>query len=198
MKISTEDGSKMVLKDNQYRRFAAGIAFIVGGLAMTCLLWKHLLPLLVSLAFAAAGGFVFFTTKRVNIELDRSTGKIKICLKGFKHTEQREMALGDIQKVVLRKLVQTSFSSSSRGRSSAKTYYQFRLVLVTNQNEELPFDFGRVSAGLANLITSPDSKKREEAQRIANFIGAPLEASLPSATAVISAIKDGILGRAKA
>jgi hypothetical protein len=196
MKISVENNSKMVLEDNKLKRFATAILLFVGGLMIAVLFRKNLLPLAVGLAFAAVGVFLFLSTKRVRIELDKSIGKITILLKGFKQAEERGMAFGDIQKIVLRKLIQTSLVSNQRGRGQSTTYYQFLLILVTNRNEELPFDFGKVNAGLASMIFSPDSRKQTEAQQIASFIGTPLEIALPSASAVISAIKDRALGQA--
>lgn len=195
MKISTENNSKMVLVDNKLGRFAAGIGVFAGGLVMAYLCRKTLLLSVVGLAAAAAGGLIFFTTKRVHVELDRAIGKIKICLKEFKRTAQRELAFGDIQKIVLKKSIQT-FRSTVRGQRSSATYYQFDLILVTKTNELLAFDFGRVKAGLMTLIVSPDNGKRAKALQIADFIGVPLEEGLPAGVTAISAIKERVFGGA--
>ena len=66
---------------------------------------------------------------------------------------------------------------------------------MTDKNEELQFDFGKVSAGLMNLFRSPDETKRQDAEKIANFIGVPLEMGIPSAKEVLSAMRDGFMGR---
>ena len=201
MKISMENDSKMVLVDNKLRWFASSIAFFFIGLVIAWSCRKNFVPILFGLVFAGVGVFIFYTTRRVNIQLDKAAGKIKISLKGLKRTDQRELAFGDIQKLVLSKSVQTSsvrnVNSSSRGRSSS-TYYQYSITFVTNNNDLLAFEFGRVKAGLATLIVSPDTKKQADAQQIAGFIGVPLEAFLPSPVAVLSAIKERFIGGAKA
>jgi hypothetical protein len=187
----------MVLKDNKYRPvLAAGLLLVTGILMVVFFGRRHFMPILVGLTFVAAGGLVIYLTKRVTIELDRAAGKILVRLQSLRKKEERELAMTQIRKLVLRKIIQTAIlTSPSSSRSSAKTYYQFVLIFVTDQNEELPFDFGRVSAGITNLLTSPDDKKKRRAQQVADFIGAPLEVSLPSGADPISAFRGSIAAR---
>jgi len=190
----------MVLRDRKYTTFLSAGACVVGGLLIACLFSKHsILPILFGLAFMGAGAFVLFRTRSVTIELDRAAGNIHILFQGIKSKEERDLAMAQIQKLFLRKLTKTSTTrtTDSRGHSStsSKTYYQYILVFVTDKNEELPFDFGRVNAGLMNLFRSPDEKKRQDAEQIANFLGVPLEMGIPSAKEVLGAIRDGFIGR---
>jgi hypothetical protein len=187
----------MVLKDNKYRRlFTAGLLVVSGIFIAVLFGGRHFMPILVGLVFFAGGGLMIYFTKRVTIELDRAAGTILVRLRSLKTKEERELGMTQIRKLVLRKMIQTQIvSSSSSSRSSAKTYYQFVLIFVTDQNEELPFDFGRVSAGITNLLISPDDKKKRAAQQVADFIGAPLEVSLPSGANPISAFRDSVAAR---
>jgi len=186
----------MILRDGKITRFLQAAGIVAVGFFAAVILWRHgFVPILVGLAFVAAGAYIIFTTRRVTIVLDQTTGKINILVQSLKGREQRELQIRQIQKVVLRKLIQTSYvSNSSSGRRSPKTYYQFLLIFVTDRNEELSFDFGKVSAGLTNLIVSPDDRKRKEGEQIATFIGVPLETAMPSAGDVFSALKDCVTG----
>lgn len=187
----------MVLKDNKYRPLFIAALLVVSGILIAVLFGRrHFMPILVGLGFFVAGGLMIYFTKRVTIELDRATGKVLVRLQSVRKKEERELAMTQIRRLVLRKMIQTQIiSSTSSSRSSAKTYYQFVLIFVTDQNEELPFDFGRVSAGITNLLTSPDDKKKRRAQQVADFIGAPLEVSLPSGANPVSALRDSIAAR---
>jgi hypothetical protein len=171
----------MVLKDNKYRPLLTAGLLIVGGILLAVLFGgRHFMPILFGLVFVGAGAAVIYFTKRVTIELDRAAAKVRIRLQSIKKKEEREFAMTQISKIVLRKMIQTAIVSSGASTRSAKTYYQFVLIFVTDQNEELPFDFGKVSAGITNLLFSPDDKKKQAAQQVADFIGAPLEVSLPA------------------
>jgi hypothetical protein len=92
-----------------------------------------------------------------------------------------------------------STGGSARGfasTSSTTTYHRFILVFVTNQNEEIPFDFGKIKIGLMNMLTSPEEKIRRKAQEVADFLSVPMDvAAPPSASQVLGAIRDGIAGR---
>jgi hypothetical protein len=108
--------------------------------------------------------------------------------------------MAQIQKVLLRKLIQTHTMRTSSGRgfastSSTTTYHRFILAFVTNQNEEIPFDFGKVKVGLMNMLTSPEEKIRRSAEKVANFLNVPLDAATPSASDVIGALRNTMAGR---
>jgi hypothetical protein len=190
----------MVLQDKKYTSYLSAVALVIGGLLIACLFSKHsFVALIVGLAFMGVGAFLLFRTRSVTIELDRSAGNIHILFQGIKSKEERDMSMAQIQKIFLRKLTRTSTTrtTDSRGHSSSssKTYYQYILVFVTDKNEELQFDFGKVSAGLMNLFRSPDETKRQDAEKIANFIGVPLEMGIPSAKEALGAIREGFMGR---
>jgi hypothetical protein len=190
----------MVLQDKKYTTFLSAGACVVGGLLIACLLRRHgFFPIAFGLAFMGVGAFLLFKTRSVTIELDRAAGNIHILFQGIKSKEERDLAMSQIQKLFLRKLTRTSTTrtTDARGNSStsSKTYYQYILVFVTDKNEELQFDFGKVNAGLLNLFLSPDEKKRQDAEKIANFLGVPLEMGIPSAKEVLGAIREGFMGR---
>jgi hypothetical protein len=148
-----------------------------------------------------AGAFILFKIRRVTIELDKSAGTIHILLKGLKAKEERNVGMAQIQKVLLRKLIQTHTMRSSSGRgfastSSTTTYHQFILVFVTDQNEEIAFAFGKVRVGLLSMLTSPEGKIQRNAQAVADFLNVPLTvAGPPSASQVLGAIRDGFAAR---
>ncbi len=191
----------MVLKDNKQIAFLSLGGLVVVGLLIACLLARHgAVPILFGLAFMGMGVFLLFTIRRVTIELDRAAGTIHILYQGLKSKEERDLQMGQIQKVLLRKLIQTHTTRSSSGRGfastrSSTTYHQFILALVTDENEEIPFDFGKVRVGLMNMLTTPEEKIRRKAQEVANFINVPLDAATPSASDVLGALRDGLAGR---
>lgn len=168
----------MVLKDDQHRRFVLAYALVIGGQLFTFLM-SHIIvvPLFAGLGLICVGLFILLTTRSVTIELDKATGRVHMLMEGARRSEVRDYGMTEIHKVVLRKLMQTATASAPQGLSSARNYYQFTLIFVTDQEAELPIDFGKVGCGITNLILPPDQRKREEAARIAQFIGAPLEVS---------------------
>jgi hypothetical protein len=178
MTIKTENPSKMVLKDDQHQRFILAYWLVIGGQLFTLLLSHYIMvPLFAGLGLIGLGLFILLTTRSVTVELDKTTGRVHVLLEGARRREERDLGMGEIHKVVLRKLMQTSSTSLTHGLSSARNYYQFTLIFVTDQATELPFDFGKAGCGVTSLILPPDQRKREEAARIAQFIGAPLEVS---------------------
>jgi hypothetical protein len=179
MTIQIENASKMVLRDDKHQRFVTAWLLVAGGLVLTFLVSRYIIvPMFAGLGLAAVGAFILLTTRRVTVVLDKTAGRIHVVFEGFKRKEERDLGMGQISKVVLRKLMQTSAVAAPRGLATARNYYQFTLVLVVDQKGELPFDFGQVECGITNLILSPDDQKREDAAQIASFIGAPLEVSL--------------------
>ena len=200
MTINTENPSKMVLQDKKLTAYLTAGGAVVFGLLIACLLVRHgIIPILVGLAFMGAGVFMLFKLRRVTIELDKTAGTIHILLQGLKSKEERKLGMAQVTKLLLRKLIQTqttrTTNSRGGGSSSTTTYHQFILVLVTDQNEEIPFDFGKVKIGLMNMLTSPEEKIRRNAQEVANFLNVPLDAAVPSTSDVLGAIRDGIAGR---
>jgi hypothetical protein len=180
MTIKIENASRMVLRDDKQQRFTAAWMLVVGGLILTFIVSHFIVvPMFAGLGLAGVGVFILFTTKRLTIELDKATGRIHVRLDGLKQKEEKDLGMAQITKVVLRRLMQTSTVSASRGLAHARNYYQFTLVFVIDQTVELPFDFGHVACGITNLILSPDQRMREDAAQIARFIGAPLEVAQP-------------------
>jgi hypothetical protein len=201
MTIITENPSKMVLRDKKHTAFLSACGVMAMGLLITILLARHgVVPIIVGIAFMGAGAFILFRIRRVTIELDRAAGTVHILLEGLKSKEERNLAMAQIQKVLLRKLIETHTMRSSSGRgfastSSTTTYHRFILGFVTDRNEEIPFDFGKVKVGLMNMLTSPEEKIRQKAQEVANFLNVPLDAATPSAGDVIGAIRNTIAAR---
>jgi hypothetical protein len=190
----------MVLQDKKYTTFLSACGVMVMGLVITCLFARHgVVPIFVGLAFIGAGAFIIFRTRKVTIELDKAAGTIHILLQGIKSKEERNLGMAQIQKLLLRKVIEThtmrSTGGSARGfssTSSTTTYHRFILAFVTTQNEEIPFSFGKVKVGLMNMLTSPEEKIRRKAQEVANFLNVPLDAATPSASDVVGALRDGM------
>jgi hypothetical protein len=178
MTIKIENPSKMVLKDDRHRRFILAYWLVIAGQLCTLVLSHYLVvPLFAGLGLIGLGLFILLTNRSVTIELDKDTGRVHLLREGARRTEELDLGLSQIHKVVLRQLMQSSTSSVTHGLATARNYYQFTLVFVTDQAAEFPIDFGTVGCGLTNLILPPDQRKREDAARIAQFIGAPLEVS---------------------
>ena len=190
----------MVLQDKKRLAFLTAGGTVVAGLLIACLLVRHgVVPILVGLAVMGAGVFMLFKIRGVTIELDKAAGTIHILYQGLKSKEERDLPMAQIQKLLLRKLIQTHRTTTSTARggssSSTTTYHQFILVFVTGQNEQIAFDFGKVKIGLMNMLISPEEKKRRDAQEIASFLNVPLDAATPSTSDVLGAIRDGLAGR---
>lgn len=191
----------MVLQDNKQTAFLGACGIIVMGLLIACLLFRHgIMPILFGLLFMGAGTFFLFRLRRVTIELDRAAGTIHILLQGIKSKEERNLAMTQVQKIFLRKVIQTHTTQSNtrtgntiNRTSSTTTYHVFILVFVTDRNEEIPFQFGKVRVGLMNMITTPEEKIQRNAQAVADFLNVPLTlANPPSASQVLGAIREGI------
>jgi hypothetical protein len=200
MTINVESPSKMVLQDLKRGRFLVAGILLPAGLLIACLFGRHnIVPIIVGLAFMGAGAFFLFSTKRVTITLDNAAGKITVLLQGIKSKTERELRVAQIKKFVLRKFMETHathtaaqrWERNQRTKTTTTTYFQYVLVFVTDQNEELPFAFGRVPVGATDL----DGNKQQEAERVAAFIGVPLEVSLPADSSVMSALKAGLAGK---
>jgi hypothetical protein len=192
----------MVLRDKKFTAFLSIGVVMAMGLLIVCLLARHgVVPILVGLAFMGAGAVILFRLRRVTIELDKGAGTVHILLEGLKSKEERTLGMAEVQKLLLRKAIQTHTmrSSSNRGfasTSSTTTYHQFILVFVTDQNEEIPFAFGKVKVGVMSMLTSPETKIQRNAQEVANFLGVPLTAAGPaSAAQVLGAIRQGFAAR---
>lgn len=206
MTIKTENPSRIVLRDNKLIAFLYAGAAIGVGLLICVTMMNHVVAIMVGLAFIGVGGFILFKTRRVAIEMDRGVGKIHILLHGLGSKKEWKLGIAEIQKLLLRKLVQTQTTVSSalasarfkgdrNTTSSTTTYHRFILIFVTDRNEEIPIDFGRVKAGLMNAFTSPEDKIRRDAREVANFLNVPLDAATPSASAVFGAVRAGLAGQ---
>ena len=195
----------MVLRDNKHIAYlSAGAALAIGSLICLMMI-RHVVPVIVGLAFIGFGAFVLFRTKRVTIELDRGVGTIHILLQGLNRKVDRNLGLAQIQKLLLRKLIQThttvasapsgaSFSGGRNTTSSTTTYHRFVLAFVTDQNEEIPFEFGKVKVGLMNMMTSSEEKIRRNVQEVANFLNVPVESAMPSTSDVRGGIRAVLAG----
>jgi len=201
MTINTENPSKMVLQANKHTAFLGVCGVIAIGLLIVCLLARHgVFPILVGLAFMGTGAFILFRIRRVTIELDKAAGTIHILLQGLRSKEERNLGMAQVQKLLLRKVIQTHTTrtrySNGGSSSSTTTYHQFILVFVTDQNEEISFDFGKVRIGLMSMLTTPEEKIRRNAQAVADFLNVPLNIGAPpSASQVLGAIRDGFAAR---
>ena len=190
----------MVLQDLKQSRFLVAGVLLPAGLLIACLFGRHnIVPIIVGLAFMGVGAFFLFSTKRVTITLDKAAGKVSILLQGIKSKTERELRVAEIKKLVLRKFMETHsthtpaqrWERNQRARTTTTAYFQYVLVFVTDQNEELPFAFGKVPVGTADS----DDNQRQQAEQVAAFIGVPLDVSLPADSSVMSALKAGLAGK---
>lgn len=204
MTINAENPSKMVLQDNKQTAYLSACACVGIGLLIACAFARHnAVPVIVGLAFIGVGALILFKTKRVTIDLDKSSATIHILLQGLKSKTERNLGFGQIQKLLLRRVIQTHTMSQNqriggdvRRTSSTTTYHQFILVFVTDQNEQIPFNFARVKVGLMNMLSSPEEKIGRNAREVANFLNVPLEEAGPaSASDALGALRAGLAGR---
>ena len=65
------------------------------------------------------------------------------------------------------------------------------MIFALKNGEETSLEFGRVSAGIMDVLSSPNEKS--ESKQISDFIGVGLKEVLPpTASEALSAIKEGI------
>lgn len=198
----------MVLQDNKQTAYlVAGVAMVVGLLICVFFIRRNVVPVIVGLGFIGFGALILFKTKRVTIELDRATATMHILLQGLNSKEDRNLSLGQIQKLTLRTMIETHTMNTSapagaryqgggNTRTSSTTYHRFILSFVTNENEEIPFEFGKVKVGLMNALTNPEEKIQRDAQQVASFLKVPLDTTTPSApSGVLGALRAGLAGK---
>ena len=168
MKLTLENPSRMVLKDHSYTNYAWGGGFFVlgAGLGILTLGVGNLVITGVAALFAVVGLGVVVSTKMLTVTLDKGTGKGTISLRGIIGGGSRDIELSNVRKLLLRKTT----SSSKNG-----TIHTYNIGLVMDTNEELPFKLASKSAGLMDVINSPDEKEKKDAQQIADFLGVPME-----------------------
>ena len=185
MKIIQESPSRMVLKDHNYSFFLMGILFVVVGgvVAYMGFMDDNMLAAGIGLVFIGGGIYMFVTNKMVTIVLDRQ-GMSSMSLKSLLKRESRQFNLSDISELIIKSFL---------NRSKNSTYYDFSLVFVMKNREEMQFEFGREKAAGLISLSSPFDKKKNEAQQVANFIGVPLkEIRPPSLGEVFGSVKDAL------
>jgi hypothetical protein len=189
MKITMEGQSRMVLKDHNYTQYLMGFVFFAIGAGVAYIFMSELVPLAIGGIFALVGIYLVAITKMVTITLDKASSKGTVSLRGLIGGGTREIDLGKVRKVVLRKTL--SSTRSSKGGSS--TNYVYTVAFSMDGGEELPFELATVSAGITDVLLSPDERQKGSAKQIADFLGAPFEfVPAPSIGDALNAIKEGI------
>ena len=187
MKINQEGPGRMVLKDYNITHFVGGVIVIILGIFVALYMGEsELLIMGVGGLFALVGLYVILTTKIINITLDK-TGPCRFSMKKLIGGEATECNVSDIKELKLEK----TFTKS--GGKSKKTYHQYSIEFILKDGRGLRFDFGKVSAGITDVLRSPDTQKKAEAKQIADFLGVPLtEIGPPSAAETLGMMKSTI------
>ncbi|MBU0586736.1 DUF308 domain-containing protein [Candidatus Micrarchaeota archaeon] len=194
MKI-TNEGSRLVLKDNNYIGFILGALMIVLGLFSIYSSLKsagYLVDLkevgiVIGALFTVLGLYSIISNKIVRVVFDKGSGRCFISFRKLIGEERKEFQLSRIKQIELRKILK---SSGTRSRSMQ---YQFILVIKLDSKEEVPLEFGKVSASVMDVVKAPDDEKRADSQMIADFLGMPLEVTgPPSVNEMLSTIKEAI------
>lgn len=185
MKITQESSSRMVLKDWNLSSFFMGLIFvIIGGAVVFFLPKKDILPLAIGAVFGLAGLYMLATTKIIEIILDKGNGKCTFKIQRLIGSETKAWTLEEIRELRLSKILKRSRKSSR---------YQHTLVFISKTGEELPFEFGSVSAGIFDVLRDPSEKIRTDARQVSEFLGVSLtEVGPPSVSEAISAIKSTV------
>ena len=186
MKIITDDPAKMVLKYHNITNFAGGIIFSAFGIGIAFFSGPaNLAALAIGVVFGLVGVYLILTTKSITVTLDKEQRKCSLSFQSILKKESKEFGFDEIKELILKSYI----GHSSRG----KQYYQYSLIFALKNGEETSLEFGRVSAGIMDVLSSPNEKKRKEAKQISDFIGVGLKEVLPpTASEALSAIKEGI------
>ncbi len=186
MKITQESPSRMVLKDNNITGFIGGLVFMAVGIGLSLLSYSEsLIAAGVGVIFALAGLYIVLSTRIVTAVLDKGTGKGTFSFWGVVKRESRDIELARMKELVLAK--------NARSSSKGGTTYEYIITFALTSGEEIPLELGSVGAGIADVVMSPDEKKKAEANLIAGFLGVPMRfVGAPSVMEALSAIKEGI------
>ncbi|MFH1222485.1 MAG: hypothetical protein V1492_05370 [Candidatus Micrarchaeota archaeon] len=171
MKITLENPSLMVLKDNHYGQFIGGIVFVALGIITFFILSKgNTLVIAIAALIALGGVYAFISNKSIEAKLDKATSKFSVSmLSVLKGKEYKEFQLSQIKELVLR-----SFLTTKKGH----TRTNFVLDFSINTGEIISLEFGQVS--MMGINADPRERKRIEAKKIADFLGLPLKEQGPS------------------
>src|SRR5208283_5608487 len=210
MKLTLEGQSRMVLKDHNYSGYAGGAVSLIIGVGVAVLFMSNLIAVGVGVLFALIGIALIATTKMVTITLDKAAGKGAIELKGIIGSGSRDMDLSKIKKLTLSKIMTSSgtgsrysnqptgaiqFGATQYGNRQYSIHYEYIVNFVMDTGESLPFKLANVSAGITDVIMSPDEKEMKFVKQIADFLGVPMECvAPPSLGQTLSAITQGISG----
>ncbi len=93
----------MVMKDHNYTTFLAGAMFFIFGAVVAYFLLSNLLAIGAGALLALIGIRIIVSTVMVTIVLDKSTGRGNITLQGIMISGSRDIDLGKIKKLILRK-----------------------------------------------------------------------------------------------
>ncbi len=179
MKIVQEGPGRMVLKDYNISQFIVGLLSIAVGVGIILFLGSpaNMQVYVFGAIFALVGLFVLFTTKIINITLEKA-GRCRFSTRGLISGESSECNADEIKELRLEKIS----VASSKGR----TEYRYTITFVLKNGRELCFEFGTVPAtSVMDVISSPHEKKRAEAKQIADFLGIPLVVIGPPSTGEI-------------
>ena len=174
MKITLENPSRMVLDDNNYTIYLWGVVCFMLGAWLVFLAIFGSLPLVVGLIgaiLALLGIWMVLSNQTAMITLDKSTGRGSIALRGLMKSESRDMDLGDIKKLILERPVMAERHTGSH------PFVEF----VMDRGEAVSFKLTNVYAATAKPVPGPD-KEEQFVQRIADFLGVPMEATGPRST----------------
>ncbi len=172
MKIALENPSRMVLTDNNYMTYFWGAMCFMLGAWLVLLAIGGSLPVVIGLVgaiLALLGVWMVLSNQTAAIILDKSTGKGSIALHGMLGSESDDIDLARIRKLVLDRPVMAERHTGSHPV----------VEFVMDSGEAVHFKLTNVYAATAKPVAGPD-KEEEFVQRIADFLGVPMEATGPS------------------
>jgi hypothetical protein len=189
MKIKTENNT-MRIDDLSIAHLLFGLIFAGVGVALFFVIpfvyneFQSYFPLI----FLAAGGLVVATWSRLNVVMDKNSGKMTLTRKGLIKKQAITAELSEMKSVEYRKDQQMTFKSSSSRGSGPRMRITETVTLISSKAGMIPLmsesrDQGLVSAGMGMLGGAGASKTLRKAQEISSFLGVPLNEKNPVAEA---------------
>jgi hypothetical protein len=199
MKITSEAADKLIASDkNLSALFIGPILGVIGlGIAAAGVSSHSVAPILFGLVFVVIGVVVVVTRKSRLLTIDKGAGTLTLATKGITGAKTLPYNLADVVKLQLVSQYSTQYNRGTAGSNqgpglsfgtggigiggNTSTQQTTHLIVVMRDGTNLDVADGARSMGAMAIVSHVPNQ--EVGERIATFIGVPLEtvgASMPS------------------
>lgn len=178
---------RMTLKNDNLTSYLGGALFIAVGLgfAYSWKLFNFLSPdfswgtnnlvfMVFCLIFTFVGVWVFATTKRISVILDKAQQTGFILLQSILNRESKTFNLSELNNISVRVKTEIETYSRKHGGEGTRRYYRYLLEFNLDNKENFYVDMGRIKVGLLTNYNFEYEKKLKDAKQVADFLSVPL------------------------